>query len=70
LNDAVFNYFNQINGDNFFQHIISLFPATASTVTLRLVGRTSTVKLACTDFLMGTSYLIHLLVFGQTHISP
>jgi hypothetical protein len=43
LNAAVFNNFNQIDRGDFFQHDISLFPATASTVALSLVGRTSTV---------------------------
>jgi hypothetical protein len=42
LNGAVFNDFNQIDRYNFFQHDISLFPATASTVALSLVGRAST----------------------------
>jgi hypothetical protein len=42
LNGAVFEGFNQIDDFNFFQHIMSLFPATASTVALSLVGRTST----------------------------
>jgi hypothetical protein len=44
LHTAVFKDFDQISYGYFFQHIISLFPATASIVALRLVGRTSTVK--------------------------
>jgi hypothetical protein len=45
LKCAVFDNLNQIDRDDFFErHDISLFPATASTVALRLVGRTSTVS--------------------------
>jgi hypothetical protein len=44
LNAAIFDHFNQIDGGYFFErHEVSLFPATASTVALSLVGRTSTV---------------------------